>query len=98
MLILTRRIDEKIVIDNNIVISVLAVEGDKVKIGIDAPKEISVLRQELWEAIQEQNQIAEKLASGSEPTEFEALRNLLASEQDPESQAENDQPDSPTEP
>ncbi len=80
MLILTRRVDEKIVIGENIFITVLAVDGEKVKIGIDAPRELAVLRQELWQAIQEQKQIAEKLAAGEEPAGFDSLRELLASE------------------
>lgn len=47
MLVLSRKIDEKIVIDSNIVITVLSVSGDKVKIGIDAPKNVSVNREEV---------------------------------------------------
>jgi carbon storage regulator len=80
MLVLTRRIDESLVIGDNIIITVLAVEGDKVKIGVTAPREVPVLRQELWVAVNEQNQIAERLASGPEPTSFESLRKLLAEE------------------
>ena len=49
MLILTRKIDQGIVIAGNIIVRVLGVERDRVKIGIDAPKEIPVLRQELLE-------------------------------------------------
>jgi carbon storage regulator len=47
MLILTRKIDQGIVISGNILIRVLGVERDRVKIGISAPGEITVLRQEL---------------------------------------------------
>lgn len=47
MLVLSRKIDEKIVIDSNIVITVLSVSGEKVKIGIDAPKNVSVNREEV---------------------------------------------------
>ncbi len=47
MLVLTRKIDQGIVIAGNIYIRVLGVERDRVKIGIAAPKEIPVLRQEL---------------------------------------------------
>lgn len=47
MLILTRKIDQGIVIAGNILIRVLGVERDRVKIGISAPGEITVLRQEL---------------------------------------------------
>jgi carbon storage regulator len=84
MLVLTRRIDESLVIGDNIVITVLAVEGDKVKIGVTAPREVPVLRQELWVALNEQNQLAERLASGPEPSSFDSLRKLLAEEALPE--------------
>ncbi|HEX7973934.1 MAG TPA: carbon storage regulator CsrA [Anaerolineales bacterium] len=67
MLVLTRRIDESIVIANNITITILSIEGDKVKIGINAPREIPILRQELWQAIQEQNRSAEKPDRSGEP-------------------------------
>ena len=49
MLILTRKIDQGIVIDGNIIVRVLGVERDRVKIGIAAPREIPILRQELLE-------------------------------------------------
>ena len=49
MLVLTRKIDQGIVIAGNIYIRVLGVEGDRVKIGIAAPREIPVLREELLE-------------------------------------------------
>jgi carbon storage regulator len=48
MLILTRKIDQGIIISGNILVRVLGVERDRVKIGISAPGEITVLRQELW--------------------------------------------------
>ncbi len=47
MLVLTRKIGEKIVIDGNIVITVLAIAGSRVRIGIEAPTEIGVRRSEL---------------------------------------------------
>ena len=49
MLVLTRKIDQGIVISGNILIRVLGVERDRVKIGISAPLNITVLRQELLE-------------------------------------------------
>lgn len=48
MLILTRKVDQGIVISGNILVRVLGVERDRVKIGISAPGEVVVLRQELW--------------------------------------------------
>jgi len=78
MLVLTRRVDESIAIGENIHITVLAVEGDRVKIGITAPREITILRQEVFDAIQAQNRLQEKLAATTEPSSFEKLRKLLS--------------------
>ncbi|URJ43472.1 carbon storage regulator CsrA [Paenibacillus polymyxa] len=58
MLVLTRKKGESIVIQNDIVITVLSVDGDTVKIGISAPKDIDIYRKEVFEAIQQNNQIA----------------------------------------
>lgn len=55
MLVLTRRAGEKIKIGENIVVSILSVEGGVVKIGIDAPREITILRMEVLEQIKKEN-------------------------------------------
>ena len=55
MLVLTRRAEEKIKIGDNIVISILGVEAGSVKIGIDAPREITILRMEVFDQIQKEN-------------------------------------------
>lgn len=52
MLILSRKTNESLIIRDDIVITVLDVEGDKVKLGINAPREVPVLREELWVAMQ----------------------------------------------
>ena len=88
MLVLTRRINESLVINDNIIITVLGMEGDKVKLGIVAPKEIAILRQELYQAIKAQEQLQEKLASGPEPDTFADLRALLSEEAEKEEQKE----------
>ena len=54
MLVLSRNTDESIVIGNDIKITVVAIRGDKVRLGIDAPKEISVHRLEVIQAITKQ--------------------------------------------
>ncbi|MFK7997428.1 MAG: carbon storage regulator CsrA [Granulosicoccus sp.] len=49
MLILTRRVDERIFIGENITLCVLDIEGNRVRLGLDAPKEIAILREEIHE-------------------------------------------------
>ncbi|MGH2459298.1 MAG: carbon storage regulator [Chloroflexota bacterium] len=49
MLVLSRKVDQMIVIQGNITIKVLEISGDRVKIGINAPRDVVVLRQELTE-------------------------------------------------
>lgn len=60
MLILTRKIGESIVIGDDIVIKVVETGKNSVRIGIDAPKEITVLRQEVFESIQRENILSSK--------------------------------------
>ena len=78
MLVLTRKLEESIVIGDNIVITILGVERDKVKIGISAPRELLILRGEIFEAVKEQKEIESRLASGQEPRSFQGLRAFLA--------------------
>ena len=56
MLVLSRKKDEKIIIGDKITVMVIEIRGDKVRLGIDAPRDITVHREEVYEAIQrEQN-------------------------------------------
>ena len=55
MLILTRKVGESIVIANDIIVKVIETGKNSVRIGIDAPREISILRQEVFDAIQKEN-------------------------------------------
>lgn len=55
MLVLTRKLNESIMIGNDIEITVLAVEGEQIKLGINAPKRIDIHRKEIYLSIQQEN-------------------------------------------
>jgi carbon storage regulator len=55
MLVLSRQRDESIVIGDKVVVTIVDIRGDKVRLGIQAPEEIPVHRQEVYEAIQREN-------------------------------------------
>lgn len=61
MLVLSRQRDESIMIGDNIVITIVDIRGDKVRLGINAPSEVPVHRQEVYEAIQRENLRAAQL-------------------------------------
>lgn len=63
MLVLSRQRDESIFIGDNIKITVVDIRGDKVRLGIEAPTEIPVHRQEVYEAIQREQQRAGGVAA-----------------------------------
>ncbi len=61
MLVLSRHRDESIMIGDDVVVTIVDIRGDKVRLGIAAPQEIPVHRQEVYEAIKRENQRAGKL-------------------------------------
>ena len=61
MLVLSRQRDESIIIGDNIVVTIVDIRGDKVRLGINAPTEIPVHRQEIYEAIQRENMRASRV-------------------------------------
>jgi carbon storage regulator len=63
MLILSRKINEKVIIGEDISVSIIEIRGDQVRLGIDAPKKIKVFRQEVFEAIKAENKAASESAA-----------------------------------
>lgn len=55
MLALTRKVGERIVIDNNIILTIVDIKGDSIRLAIDAPKEVRIYRGELYDAIVAEN-------------------------------------------
>ena len=76
MLVLSRTRDESIIIGDNVVVTVVDIRGDKVKLGIEAPQDVTVHRREVYEAIRRENQQAAKLR----PEETRGLGQSSASE------------------
>jgi len=67
MLVLSRKKNESIIINDHIVVTVVEIRGDKVRLGIEAPKDVSVHRREVYEAIQNQLKVRENNASTVPP-------------------------------
>jgi carbon storage regulator len=65
MLVLSRKVGERIVVpDCDLTITVVAVEGNKVRIGFSAPKEVAVFREEVWRQIDEDSAVLRPVQSG----------------------------------
>jgi len=73
MLVLTRKLGESIAIDDDIKIVVLQIKGRQVRLGIEAPQDTKIHREEVYIAIQQQN----KAAAESEPEEVKKVAKLL---------------------
>jgi carbon storage regulator len=57
MLVLSRTVGKSIIIDDNVEVTVLEVQGNAVRLGINAPKEVSIHREEIYQRIQEEKQV-----------------------------------------
>ena len=73
MLVLSRKLDESIVIGDGIVVKVISVEKGVVKLGFDAPKNLSIVRSELLEDVKESNRAASKEIELSDLTSLGAI-------------------------
>ncbi len=69
MLVLSRKKNESIVINNDITVTVVEIRGDKVRLGIVAPKEVPVHRQEVFDAIHGKDQDTPVAASSGKPAD-----------------------------
>ena len=67
MLVLSRHRDESIMIGDDVVVTIVDIRGDKVRLGIDAPSDIPVHRQEVYDAIQRENREAAKSQAHDKP-------------------------------
>lgn len=76
MLVLTRKTGQKLIIADQIEITILETRGDSVKIGIQAPKNVSIYREEIYEEIRKANQQATTIST---PASLEGVLNLLES-------------------
>lgn len=56
MLILTRRVGETLMVGDDVTVTVLGVKGNQVRIGVNAPKDVAVHREEIYERIQKENE------------------------------------------
>jgi carbon storage regulator len=61
MLVLSRKRDESIIIGDDVVVTVVDIKGEQVKLGVSAPKMVSIHRKEVYEAIQKENQAASRV-------------------------------------
>ncbi|MFH0770360.1 MAG: carbon storage regulator CsrA [Candidatus Peregrinibacteria bacterium] len=66
MLVLSRHRDESIMIGDDVIVTIVDIRGDKVRLGIQAPHDIPVHRQEVYEAIRRENERAARLQPGDQ--------------------------------
>jgi carbon storage regulator len=75
MLVLTRKLGESITIDDNIKIRIEKIRGKQVRLGIEAPKETRIYREEVYQAIKDQNTQSSRVAPDSTRAVAKLLKN-----------------------
>lgn len=75
MLVLSRRVGERLIIGKDIVVTIIDVRSDGVRVGIDAPREVRVIRAEIFEAVEKHN----VEAASADDSALESLRGLAPS-------------------
>ena len=66
MLILTRRVGESLMIGDDVNVTVLGIKGNQVRIGVNAPKEIAVHREEIYQRIQQEQEGSDRVVNGND--------------------------------
>jgi carbon storage regulator len=67
VLIITRKPGEKIMLGDDVVVHVMEIVGNSVRVGIQAPRSLPIYREEIWDAVREENQAAAKAAPSALP-------------------------------
>ena len=79
MLVLSRKKNEKIVIGNDVIVTVLEIRGDQIQIGISAPREITIHRMEVYESIKK---VTEEAARSTTTEALDELRRMRQKKDD----------------
>ena len=74
MLRITRRVGERIILGDNVIIEVTEIKGQSVRIGIDAPRSLPIYREEIWLEVKRENEAAARSASGTLPDVSQRLK------------------------
>ena len=72
MLLITRRVGEKIMVGDDVVVHVMEIVGNTVRVGIQAPRSVPVYREEIWHAVRDENRAAAQAAPLTLPSPLKA--------------------------
>jgi carbon storage regulator len=95
MLILTRRPGERVVIDEEIMVTVMEISGNLVRLGFSAPDGVSIYREEIWQAVKEENQAASGIEELPATAVVDELLAPLSSADDVQDTKDADDPPQP---